>query len=215
MPTVVTRTLAGFALGLPVLLIAWLGTPAFEVMVAVAAGILAREWFGMTGSDQSARSGLLLCCVVVIARSPSPPASASRGALAALALGTALVVLATRGAPWMTLGALYIGLPCVALVWLRNDPAAGRDIVLWLLLVVWASDIGAYAAGRLIGGPKLARADQPEQDLGGIGRRHRRVGGDQRRFRRHAGRRACGHGGRSRGGSWRSWRSWVTWASRG
>ncbi len=166
-PTVVTRTLAGLALGLPVLMIAWLGTPAFEVMVALAAGILAREWFGMTGSDQSPRSGLLLGCVVVIAVA----AAAGFGvavALAALALGTTLVVLATGGAPWMTLGTLYIGLPCVALVWLRNDPATGRDIVLWLLLVVWASDIGAYAAGRLIGGPKLAPAISPNKTWAGL-----------------------------------------------
>ena len=172
MPTVVTRTLAGFAFGLPVLLIAWLGTPAFEVMVALAAGILAREWFGMTGSGQSPRSGLLVGCVVVIAVAVA--ASFGLGvALAALALGTVLVVLATRGTPWMTLGTLYIGLPCVALVWLRNDPAAGRDIVLWLLLVVWASDIGAYATGRLIGGPRLAPRISPNKTwaglIGGIG----------------------------------------------
>lgn len=167
MPAVLTRTLAGLALGLPVLLVAWLGTPAFEVMVALAAGILAREWFAMTGSGQSRRAGLILAGVVVIAVA----VAASFGlvvALTALALGTALVVLATRGAPWLTLGTLYIGLPCVALVWLRSDPATGRDIVLWLLLVVWASDIGGYAAGRLIGGPKLAPRISPNKTWAGL-----------------------------------------------
>ena len=35
-------------------------------------------------------------------------------------------------------GALYVGLPALALVWLRSDAAAGAAYVLWLLLVVWA-----------------------------------------------------------------------------
>lgn len=167
MPTVVTRTVAGILLGLPVLFFIWIGTPAFEAMVALAAGILAWEWFGITGSGQSQKSGLLLGCVVVVAVAVA--ASFSLGvALLALALGTALVVLATRGAPWMTLGTLYIGLPCVALVWLRNEPTLGREIVLWLLLVVWASDIGAYAAGRLIGGPKLAPRISPNKTWAGL-----------------------------------------------
>ncbi len=167
MPTVVTRTVAGFLLGLPVLVFIWIGTPAFEAMVALAAGILAWEWFGITGSGQSQKSGLLLGGVVVVAVAVA--ASFSLGvALLSLALGTALVVLATGGAPWMTLGTLYIGLPCVALVWLRNEPTLGREIVLWLLLVVWASDIGAYAAGRLIGGPKLAPRISPNKTWAGL-----------------------------------------------
>jgi phosphatidate cytidylyltransferase len=167
-PTVVIRTLAGVALGFPVLLVAWLGTPAFEVMVVLAAGILAHEWFGITGGDHSRRCGLLLGAVVVIAVAVAAAIGVS-AALAVLALGTALVVLVTRGTPWMTFGALYIGLPCVAMIWLRNDPAAGRDVVLWLLLVVWASDIGAYAAGRLIGGPKLAPRISPNKTWAGLG----------------------------------------------
>ncbi len=167
MPTVVTRIVAGIVLGLPVLVFIWIGTPAFEAMVALAAGILAWEWFGITGSGQPQKAGLLLGCVVVAAVAVA--ASFSLGvALLALALGTALVVLATGGAPWMTLGTLYIGLPCVALVWLRNEPTLGREIVLWLLLVVWASDIGAYAAGRLIGGPKLAPRISPNKTWAGL-----------------------------------------------
>ena len=33
--------------------------------------------------------------------------------------------------------------------------------------LVWATDIGAFFAGRAIGGPKVAPVDQPQQDLGG------------------------------------------------
>ena len=50
---------------------------------------------------------------------------------------------------------LYIGLAAVALIHLRGDASAGRLNVLFLFFTVWASDIGAYIAGRALGGPLL------------------------------------------------------------
>ncbi len=70
------------------------------------------------------------------------------------------------------LGVLYLAPACVALVWLRTDPLVGRGNVLFLVLTVWASDIGAYLAGRMIGGPKLAPSISPGKtrsgSLGGL-----------------------------------------------
>ena len=54
-----------------------------------------------------------------------------------------------------------------ALLWLRDDPVAGRANVLFLLLVVWAGDIGAYLVGRWIGGPRLAPGISPGKTWSG------------------------------------------------
>ncbi len=54
-----------------------------------------------------------------------------------------------------------------ALLWLRADGATGRWNVLFVVFVVWASDIGAYAAGRLIGGTKLAPSISPGKTWSG------------------------------------------------
>lgn len=58
-------------------------------------------------------------------------------------------------------GLLWIVVWVVALAWLRADPVAGRANVMGLALVIWGSDVGAYLAGRLLGGPKLAPRISP------------------------------------------------------
>jgi phosphatidate cytidylyltransferase len=43
----------------------------------------------------------------------------------------------------------------------------GRETIFWLLAVVWGTDIGAYAFGRAIGGPKLAPSISPKKTWAG------------------------------------------------
>lgn len=63
--------------------------------------------------------------------------------------------LLSRRPWWSLLGAIYIGLALSFFVILRDDPAQGFKTIVWLLLVVVATDVGAYFVGRAIGGPKL------------------------------------------------------------
>ncbi len=70
-------------------------------------------------------------------------------------------------------GLAYIALPCLAMIWLRSlhTPAsqyAGMGIVLYLVLVVAATDIGAYFAGKTFGGLKLAPHISPNKTWAGL-----------------------------------------------
>jgi phosphatidate cytidylyltransferase len=64
-------------------------------------------------------------------------------------------------------GTLWMLLAAAALLWLRADPAAGRANLLFLTLLIWASDIGAYLVGRLAGGPLLAPRISPGKTWSG------------------------------------------------
>ncbi|WP_171324722.1 phosphatidate cytidylyltransferase [Halovulum dunhuangense] len=88
--------------------------------------------------------------------------------VAALAVGLVLTALSDRARiEWMLPGLAYIALPMAILVDMRADPAQGFPLVLWLVCVVIAADVGAYFAGRLIGGPKLWPRLSPKKTWAG------------------------------------------------
>ena len=63
-------------------------------------------------------------------------------------------------------GLVYVALAYAALLAMRAGPF-GRIDVLFVMAVVWAGDIGAYAAGRQLGGPRLAPDISPGKTWSG------------------------------------------------
>jgi phosphatidate cytidylyltransferase len=61
-----------------------------------------------------------------------------------------------------------VALPCSILLWLARSESAGRATLFWMFAIVWATDIGAYAAGRLLGGPQLAPRWSPRKTWAGL-----------------------------------------------
>ena len=73
-----------------------------------------------------------------------------------------------RGIAWQLGGFVYALLPALALLWVRERPGIGLLLLLWVFVVTWATDIGAYFIGRTLGGPKLAPSISPNKTKSGL-----------------------------------------------
>lgn len=62
---------------------------------------------------------------------------------------------------------IYIGFPMASILLLRKIPESGFFWVLFLFIVVWATDIGAYFGGMLLGRHKLCPVISPNKTVEG------------------------------------------------
>lgn len=163
------RAASAAVLGPVALFCLWYGGAAWAALVALAAVGLGLEWSALCGAPLgrgAAGAVPLALAAALLVAGWATILGHPVVAVVVLVLGGGLAgALGRRWAPvW---GVAYLGLAVMALAWLRADPVAGRANVLFVLLIVWASDIGAYVAGRLIGGPKLAPRISPAKTWSG------------------------------------------------
>jgi len=117
-----TRVLSAIVLAPLFLAALWFGFPWIDLLAALAAPVMAAEWFRLTRGYLFAR----------------------------------------------TLGLVYGIAALLAMLWLRHQPALGRETVLWLTACVWSTDIAAYFVGSSVGGAKLAPQISPGKTWSGL-----------------------------------------------
>lgn len=147
----------------------WCGGIGFWLVCVILSLVMMAEWADLDGVDRKTRRMAQFALSVPLAL--MAPASLvievhnffTLGLLAGAALFIAIV---TRR-PTLAAGVIYCGLPVLALVFMRRQDE-GIVFTLWALALVWACDIGAYFAGRAIGGPKLWPAISPNKTWAGL-----------------------------------------------
>ncbi len=175
------RIASALVIGPAALAITWWGGAPFAILVIVASALMMNEWatIVMGPSTAALRIGQLALVAVAVAgaafvgRFGGEAAFTVTAVVAGLGIASALSMKearerllgddARRWAPW---GALYAGLPSIALVALRDAPI-GAWLILYLFAVVWTTDIAAFFAGRAIGGPKLWARVSPKKTWSG------------------------------------------------
>lgn len=75
------------------------------------------------------------------------------------------------GPAWQVGGFVYALVPAVALLWIRDRGGGyvgSPDLLFWVFIVTWSTDIGGYLVGRSIGRRKLAPAISPAKTVEGL-----------------------------------------------
>ena len=155
----VARILSALALAPVVVGVTVAGGWWFAGLVILAAWAMAFEWEALTGTA-AISAGLAIdvgavAAAVVAALLGEPGLALGAVGLAMLAR-LSLALWRRRDPRWKLAGIAYVGLPAVSLVSLRGDVDFGLAAVLWVFAVVWGTDIGAFAVGKAVGGPRLS-----------------------------------------------------------
>ena len=142
----------------------WFGGFAFWILAAAAALFMMDEWANLEQASGRHKRLAQYALFVPLALL-SPWGAGPDFFVIGLLVGAAFLTVIVTQRPRLALGTLYCGLPVVALVLLRDQ---GLLLAFWAMALVWATDIGAYFAGRTIGGPKLARRISPSKTISGL-----------------------------------------------
>ena len=163
----VTRVVVALVLAPLALLIAWAGGPLWIALVALATIGLYVEWLmivGGAGDTWTVAAGVGALAVSGLALA----FGRADYALVVLAVGVAAVIVTARHQRlWSVVGFCYAVAAELASVLVRVDGAYGFIALIFVLLVVWATDSGGYFAGRGIGGPKLWPRVSPKKTWAG------------------------------------------------
>jgi phosphatidate cytidylyltransferase len=147
--------------------IAYAGGWLWIVLVTIIVIGLYVEWLTVVGLARDIRVVLSGSAALAIA---GLCLMAGRSEISFGVLGIGLVVsalIAPERRNWVAAGFLYAAAAEVASVMVRLDAEKGFAALMLILLVVWATDIGGYFAGRSIGGPKLWPRVSPKKTWAG------------------------------------------------
>jgi phosphatidate cytidylyltransferase len=161
------RVLAALVLAPAAIAIAYIGGWLWVVLVTAASIGLYAEWLTIVG--EGSRRQVMAAGIVALAVGGLCLGLGRLDiSLVVLAVGVAAVAsLAPGQRNWIAAGFGYAAAAELASVLVRLDPVAGFAALMLVLLVVWATDIGAYFAGRGIGGPKLWPRVSPKKTWAG------------------------------------------------
>lgn len=163
------RVIAAVILAPLTIAIAYAGGWPWAILVMLAAIGLYVEWLMIVGASRNMAAMAVGVAALVVS---GFCLTAGRIDVAAAVVAVGVIAAAFAGlrsslSAWISGGLVYAGLAMLASVLVRSDPVSGFLALVFVLLIVWVTDIGGYFAGRGLGGPKLWPRVSPKKTWAG------------------------------------------------
>ena len=163
------RVISAIVLAMIAIAALWIGGWVFAFFIIVLAAIGLWEWTGICGTADPPwlRACLIAAVVLGLTMTHIGNLVFALSLLAGAAALALTVSCAQRAFGWAALGIVYVAIPSIALIAFRQEGEKGLLIIVFVALIVWATDIAAYFGGRSIGGPKLWPLVSPKKTWSG------------------------------------------------
>jgi phosphatidate cytidylyltransferase len=154
---VALRIISGLVLAIVAVGATFVGGVTFAGLVIVIALVMAWEWGRIVRQESDDITVTAAHMTVIVGAATLAAVGQPLLGLVVLGIGVMLALVLANGSHprWSAAGVAYVGLPAVALIWLRGAETDGALATLFLFTVVWTTDTFSYVCGKLIGGPKL------------------------------------------------------------